>query len=154
VTPAVRARLTAVLVAAACASYGREVDRIRASLVGRLPSQLRECLPVPASFDKEGDTDRVVYRWSPIGDKPGETTLYDAHDETVTPLRRTRELRDFLYKGERPKHHEYCELALELRDARVQAVHVEGRDSQQLKADDRCLMRLRDCVPPEEQDAG
>jgi hypothetical protein len=144
VSRAPRCRALVALAAAACASYGGEVRRVREALIGRHPAELRECLPVPASVDIEGGVERAVYRWTPI--EPRTEVVIQSYEGNVTPAQRTRELRDFLLSGKRPKHHEYCQLTLELQHTRVQAVHVEGRDEHQLNADDRCLLRLRECA--------
>jgi hypothetical protein len=138
---------TAVLGAAACMTYGQEVERIRQGLLALRALDLRECLPVPSQVEPRGETEVAIYRWEfTPRDEPVRRGAFDDVDPTTDP-ELTRERRRFLESGVRPRNMAFCELSFELRGGRVQSLEVEGRDRRGLNADSDCLMQTRNCVP-------
>jgi hypothetical protein len=142
---------TAVLGAAACMTYGQEVERIRQGLLSLRALDLRECLPVPSEVDPRGETEVAIYRWEfTPRDEPVRRGAFDDVEQTSDP-ELTRERRRFFESGVRPRNMAYCQLSFELRDGRVHGLEVEGRDRRGLNADSDCLMQTRSCVPEHPQ---
>jgi hypothetical protein len=134
------------LSAAACATYGQEVARIRQGLMGLRALDLRGCLPDPAEIRPEGETEVAIYRWE---FQPRDRDMGSRFDEPpdVGDPDLTRERRRFLERGERPRHLAYCQMTFTLRDGRVAALEVDGRDLSGLNAESDCLMQTRECLP-------
>lgn len=154
-----RAALVAWLSCApACAGgYAREVDETRAGLLGLSGLDLRECLGVPSEFEIDGDVERQSYRFE-RDDEPAISLGTAASGGGMHGLHLPSE-RGYDPAARPPDAAgpSWCQLDFELTKGRVTKVAAQGRTSEGMIADSRCLLSARRCLPyesaPEDEDS-